>query len=221
MNVDLNQIKFDEKGLVPTIVQDCYTGKVLMLAYMNKESLLKTVESGTTWFYSRSRMELWNKGATSGHYQYVKRMTYDCDGDSILVEVEQVDVACHTGEESCFHNTFFTDESFINYHREIVNELYTFLQNRKTNPVEGSYTNYLFEKGLDKILKKIGEETTEVIIEAKNLDKTELVAELSDLIYHSLLLMIEKDIQIVDLKKELMKRMETKQQKGKDKVLPM
>lgn len=221
MEFNTDQIKFDEKGFVPAIVQDCYSGKVLMLAYMNKQSLEKTLETGTTWFYSRSRNELWNKGATSGHFQQVKRMSYDCDGDTILVEVEQLGVACHTGEASCFHNEVYSQDPFADYNREIVTELYQFLQDRKLNPVEGSYTNYLFEKGLDKILKKIGEETTEVIIGAKNPDREELIFELADLIYHSLVLMIEKDIRIEELKKELMKRMTKKQQKGKDKILPM
>jgi len=221
MEFHTDQIKFDEKGLVPAIVQDCYSGKVLMLAYMNKQSLEKTLETGTTWFYSRSRNELWNKGATSGHFQKVKRMSYDCDGDAILVEVEQLGVACHTGEASCFYNEVYAEDSFFDYNREIVTELYQFLQDRKLNPVEGSYTNYLFEKGLDKILKKIGEETTEVIIGAKNPDREELIFELADLIYHSLVLMIEKDIRIEELKKELMKRMTKRQQKGKDKILPM
>lgn len=221
MEFNMDQIKFDEKGLIPAIIQDCYSGKVLMLAYMNKQSLEKTLETGMTWFYSRSRNELWNKGATSGHFQYVKRMIYDCDGDAILIEVEQVGAACHTGEMSCFHHEIFSEDTFSAYNREIVNELYEFLKGRKENPVEGSYTNYLFDKGLDKILKKIGEESTEVIIASKNPERAELIAELSDLIYHSLVLMIEKDVEIDDLKKELVKRMEKKQQKGKDKILPM
>jgi phosphoribosyl-AMP cyclohydrolase / phosphoribosyl-ATP pyrophosphohydrolase len=222
MEFNIENIKFDEKGLVPAIVQEIFTGKVLMLGYMNKESLEKTLETKTTWFYSRSRESLWNKGETSGHFQYVKRMSYDCDGDTILVEVEQAGVACHTGEYSCFHNEVLTDEEFVDYNRGITNELYEFLKNRKENPTEGSYTSYLFSKGLDKILKKIGEETTEVIIGAKNNDHEELVYELADLVYHSLVLMIDQNVQIDELKKELTKRMDKGQQKGKDeKVLPM
>ncbi len=221
MDVNLENLKFDEKGLIPAIVQDYRTGKVLMLAYMNEESLKKTLETKTTWFYSRSRQELWNKGATSGHLQYVKRMTYDCDGDALLVEVKQAGAACHTGEYSCFHNRFFAESAFTGFNREIIHELYEFLQERKKNPMEGSYTSYLFEKGLDKILKKIGEESTEVIIGAKNNDRSELIAELADLIYHSIVLMIETGVGIDDLKNELNKRMEKKQQKGKDKILPM
>ena len=128
MTINIEQIKFDENGLVPAIVQDVYTGQVLMLAYMNKESLTKTLETKTTWFYSRSRKSLWNKGETSGHFQHVKRISYDCDGDSLLVEVEQVEAACHTGEYSCFHNEMFVEDAFQDYNRNVVNELYAFLK---------------------------------------------------------------------------------------------
>ena len=189
MELNMENIKFDEKGLVPAVVQDFYTGKVLMLAYMNEESLQKTLETGMTWFYSRSRKELWNKGATSGNVQYVKKISYDCDGDALLIEVEQVGAACHTGKYSCFHNKAALGED-AGFNRDIVRELYDFLKKRKEQPKEGSYTTYLFSEGLDKILKKIGEEATEVIIGAKNRGKEELIYELSDLIYHSIVLMI-------------------------------
>lgn len=216
MEFNLDNIKFDEKGLVPAIVQDLSTGQVLMLAYMNKESLEKTLETKTTWFYSRSRQILWNKGETSGHVQKVKQISYDCDGDTLLVQVEQVGVACHTGEMSCFHNEILTDDQFVNVDRNITEDLYAFLKKRKENPVEGSYTSYLFTEGLDKILKKIGEETTEVIIGAKNNDRDELVSELADLVYHSIVLMIEQNITIDDVRKELSKRMNIRRQTGKD-----
>lgn len=211
--MDIEKIKFDEKGLVPAIVQDAYSGKVLMLAYMNEESLKRTLATKTTWFYSRKRKALWNKGATSGSFQHVKRVVYDCDGDAILVEVKQEGVACHTGEYSCFHNGLewapdFTEESF---QREIVNRLFNFVQHRKEQPAEGSYTNYLFTEGIDKILKKIGEESAEVIIAAKNPGKEELILELSDLLYHSIVLMVEKNVQIEEIKRELTKRMVKKQ----------
>lgn len=216
MSIEIDRIKFDEKGLVPAIVQDIYTGKILMLAYMNKESLEKTLETKTTWFYSRSRQKLWNKGETSGHVQKVKRLAFDCDRDSLLVEVEQVGPACHTGEISCFHNEILMDSAFENFNRAITDELYEFLKGRKEHPVEGSYTTYLFSEGIDKILKKIGEETTEVVIGAKNTDRQELVSELADLMYHSIVLMIEKSITIDDVRKELGKRMNKRKQTGKD-----
>ena len=205
-------IKYDEKGLVPAIIQDVKTNEVLMLAYMNKESLAKTIASGQTWFYSRSRKELWNKGATSGNVQNVVDVFYDCDQDALLIKVEQNGVACHTGEYSCFYRklndvspnkTLVSDNNGI---ATLLNELYSVINDRKENPKEGSYTTYLFEKGLDKILKKIGEECTEVIIGAKNNDDTELIYELADLTYHSLVLMIEKGIKLSDIAAELSKR---------------
>ncbi|WP_102029326.1 bifunctional phosphoribosyl-AMP cyclohydrolase/phosphoribosyl-ATP diphosphatase HisIE [Salirhabdus sp. Marseille-P4669] len=206
MTVQIDDIKFDQNGLVPAIVQDIQTGKVLMLAYMNKESLQKTLETKTTWFYSRSRQQLWNKGETSGNTQLVKKLSYDCDGDTLLVEVVQNGVACHTGEESCFfQNIELTEEEPI-VNRDIISYLYKLIEHRRDHPVEGSYTNYLFHEGLDKILKKIGEESSEVIIGAKNRDKKELVNEFSDLIYHSLVLMIEQGISIQDIKQVLTER---------------
>lgn len=199
----IDKIKFNGHGLVPCVVQDVYTKEVLMLAYMNEESLKKSIETKETWFYSRSRQELWNKGATSGHKQFIKKMSYDCDGDTILVEVEQIGVACHTGAKSCFFETIFEEEDKV----FDLSKLYNLIKERKENPVEGSYTNYLFDKGIDKILKKIGEESAEVIIAAKNPDLTELQYELSDLVYHSLVLMVERGLELKDIAEELKKRL--------------
>ena len=199
----LENIKFNGHGLVPCVVQDVYTREVLMLAYMNEESLKKTLETGETWFFSRSRNELWNKGATSGHKQTVKKLSYDCDGDTILAEVEQIGVACHTGAKSCFYTTMFeSDEKVFE-----IGKLFDLIKERKENPVEGSYTNYLFDKGIDKILKKVGEESAEVIIAAKNPDLTELQYELSDLVYHSMVLMVERGLELKDIANELKKRL--------------
>lgn len=201
--MDINNIKFDDKGLVPAIVQDVNSGEVLMLAYMNEESLKKTIETKMTWFFSRSRNELWNKGATSGHTQEVVSMSYDCDGDTILVKVVQKGNACHTGEYSCFYNSIIESEEEP---YKIVNKLYSLIEDRKENPVEGSYTNYLFTEGIDKILKKVGEESAEVIIGAKNSSKEEVIYEASDLVYHMTVLLVEMGISIEEIKKELAKR---------------
>lgn len=203
MDVNVDQIKFDEKGLIPAIVQDQQTGKVLMLAYMNGEAFQKTLETKETWFYSRSRKELWNKGATSGNRQKVKRITLDCDQDAVLLEVLPAGPACHTGEESCFYEAVYRKDAF---QRDIIYELVDEIKDRKENPKEGSYTNYLLTEGLDKILKKIGEEASEVIIGAKNKDKEELVYELADFVYHALVLMEEADVSIADVKEELRSR---------------
>ena len=204
--IELENIKFDEKGLVPTIVQEQRTKEVLMLAYMNKESLKKTIDTGQTWFWSRSRQELWNKGASSGHRQYVKKLSYDCDADTILVEVEQVGVACHTGAKSCFFKSIYNSNEANELSPYILEKLYDLIADRKANPVEGSYTNYLFREGIDKILKKVGEESAEVIIAAKNPDKDELIYEASDLIYHLLVLLNEKEVGLDEIYKELKKR---------------
>lgn len=203
MNVKIDEVSFDDKGLVPAIVQDDTTGNVLMLAYMNKEALTKTLETKETWFFSRSRQELWNKGATSGNRQIVKRLSFDCDNDTILVQVEPKGPACHTGEISCFSETVFEEETA---NRQVVHEVIAEIKNRRSNPVEGSYTSYLFQEGIDKVLKKVGEESAEVIIGAKNEDKAELTSELSDLIYHSLVLMEIADVDLSDVKNELLKR---------------
>ena len=201
--MNIEQIKFDEKGLVPAIIQDYYTKEVLTLAYMNKESLEITLRDKKTCFYSRSRQELWLKGETSGNYQNVVSVKYDCDADALLVEVKKEGPACHTGSESCFFNSLFEAENNSNFSPE---KLYNLIKDRKVNPEEKSYTSYLFEKGLDKILKKVGEECTEVIIGAKNNDNDELKYEIADLYYHTLVLMIEQGLTIQDVKNELAKR---------------
>lgn len=207
MNIDnvVIEIKFDEKGLVPVVVQDVNTNEVLMLAYMNEESIRKTLDEKVACYYSRSRQELWKKGETSGNIQKLKGFYYDCDKDTILIIVEQIGAACHTGSYTCFFNEVIKNE---NSKYEILEDLYSLIKERKNNPKEGSYTNYLFEKGLDKILKKVGEETSEVIIGAKNKNKEELVYELSDLIYHMLVLMVNEEVTIEDIKNELEKRKE-------------
>lgn len=199
----LEEIKFDDRGLVPAVVQDIESNKVLMLAYMNKESIQKTFEEGIVHYYSRSREKLWKKGETSGNIQKLKGFYYDCDCDSLLILVEQVGVACHTGNYSCFFNEVLKTE---NEKTNILEGLYSLLENRKENPKEGSYTNYLFKEGLDKILKKVGEETSEVIIGAKNKSKEELVYEISDLVYHLLVLMVNENVSIDDIKNELIGR---------------
>jgi len=203
MNINLDELRFDEKGLLPAIVQDASSGEVLTLAYMNKESLLKTIETNETWFYSRSRQTLWNKGETSGNKQQVKQISYDCDNDSLLVQVDALGPACHKGETSCFHNTLYTKELPVH---DIIPQIIDKIKDRRENPVEGAYTTYLFEKGVDKILKKVGEETSEVIIAAKNNDLPELTAEIADLTYHTLVLMELLGVESADIKEELMKR---------------
>ncbi|WP_188207816.1 bifunctional phosphoribosyl-AMP cyclohydrolase/phosphoribosyl-ATP diphosphatase HisIE [Alkalibacillus aidingensis] len=203
--VDVN-IKFDEQGLIPAIVQDQQSGEVLMLAYMNKDSLEKTIETKQTWFFSRSRQELWNKGATSGHVQHVKGISYDCDQDALLVQVEQVGPACHTGERSCFYRDIPV-EGEPTYKRDIVHDVFKSITDRKENPKPGSYTNYLFDEGVDKILKKISEESGEVIIGAKNNDHENLAMEIADLTYHVLVLMVEQGLSIEDVKEVLTNRM--------------
>ncbi|NYB75645.1 bifunctional phosphoribosyl-AMP cyclohydrolase/phosphoribosyl-ATP diphosphatase HisIE [Sedimentibacter hydroxybenzoicus DSM 7310] len=199
----IDNIRFDDKGLVAAVAQDYKTNEVLMVAYMNKESVEITLNEKRACYFSRSRNCLWRKGDTSGHVQHLKGMYYDCDGDAILMKVEQTGAACHTGAYSCFFNKVYedgvTDQS-------VINKVYNQIINRRDNPQEGSYTNYLFDKGLDKILKKVGEETSEVIIGAKNKNKEELVYEMCDLVYHSLVLMVNEGVTIDDLKKELTKR---------------
>lgn len=199
----LNNIKFDDKGLVVAVAQDYKTNEVLMVAYMNKESIEITLKEKRACYYSRSRNCLWRKGDTSGHVQHLKGFYYDCDGDAVLLKVDQVGPACHTGTYSCFYNKEYEDEITD---QSIINKVYNQIIQRRDNPIEDSYTNYLFDKGLDKILKKVGEETSEVIIGAKNKNKDELVYEMCDLIYHSLVLMVNEGVTIDDLKKELTKR---------------
>jgi len=201
----MENIKFDNAGLIPAIVQDCNSGEVLMLAYMNEDSYKKTIETGYTWFYSRSRKELWNKGATSGNVQEVKELSYDCDGDTLLIKVQQTGNACHTGKKSCFFNQVTPKKSMTL--GEVLFTLDDTLKDRKENPVEGSYTTYLYKEGVDKILKKVGEECAEVIIAAKNPDKSELVYEASDLMYHLLVLLNEQEVELDEIKEQLIKRM--------------
>ncbi len=200
--ININDLKFDDKGLIPAIVVDCDTKEVLTLAYMNRESLEISLEKKLTCFWSRSRQELWLKGETSGNYQHIVSITADCDKDALVIQVKKDGPACHTGEQSCFFNSVLeADEPQFTYEG-----LYELIKGRKTDKKEGSYTTYLFEKGLDKILKKIGEECTEVIIGAKSQDKAETVYEIADLIYHLTVLMVEADISIDDITNELASR---------------
>jgi phosphoribosyl-ATP pyrophosphohydrolase/phosphoribosyl-AMP cyclohydrolase len=193
--MSLDKVRFDEKGLVPAIVQDVVSKEVLTLAYMNKESLEKSVQSGETWFYSRSREELWHKGATSGNTQKIVSMKYDCDQDAVLVQVIPAGPACHTGAYSCFNEVLMGEETKVSGNRfDILNELERVIATREKERPEGAYTTYLFEKGVDKILKKIGEEAGEVIIAAKNRDHEELTWEVSDLLYHLLVLLQEQKL---------------------------
>ncbi len=201
------KIKFNEKGLIPAIVQDNASGKILMLAYMNQEAVDLTLEKKIAHYYSRSRQEIWLKGETSGHFQKVKSFSLDCDYDTILMKVDQVGVACHTGSYSCFFNEVF-DESV---EESVIEKLFEIIIDRKVNPVEGSYTQYLFTKGIDKILKKVGEESAEVIIGAKN-SKEELVYEASDLIYHLFVLLVNEGIELGDIYTELAKRMKKREE---------
>lgn len=199
----LDNINYDEKGLIPAIVQDDVSGKVLMLAYMNEEALKKTIETKETWFYSRSRQELWNKGATSGNKQQVKNIAFDCDQDTVLLTVTPEGPACHTGETTCFYN--FLDQNQPTT-QDVIYRIVDVIENRRNNPVEGAYTTYLFNEGIDKVLKKVGEEASEVIIGAKNNDKEEIKWEVADLIYHTLVLLNMTDVSIADIKDVLYQR---------------
>ena len=205
-SLDFSEFKTDENGLIPCITQDYRTSEVLMLAYMSKESFEQTVATGKMTYYSRSRKELWCKGDTSGHYQYVKELRLDCDNDTLLAKVHQVGAACHTGEYSCFFNKLAKRDYIDTNPITILKEDFEVIKNRKENPREGSYTNYLFTKGLDKILKKCGEEAAEIIIAAKNEDKDELTYEMADFLYHMMVLMAEKGIDWTDITKELANR---------------
>ncbi|HOC08800.1 MAG: bifunctional phosphoribosyl-AMP cyclohydrolase/phosphoribosyl-ATP diphosphatase HisIE [Clostridiales bacterium] len=203
----IDGLKFDDRGLIPAIVQDRSTGRVLMMAYMNKEALEKTVETGTTWFFSRSRNKLWNKGETSGNVQRVTGICVDCDMDTLLLLVDQQGAACHTGNRSCFYRDL--DGSPCDNWPEtagVLDRLYSVVLDRRNNPREGSYTNYLLEKGLDKTLKKVGEEAAEVIIGAKNPGKQETVYEIADLLYHITVLMLQKGIEYHEVYSELASR---------------
>ncbi|MDD3839330.1 MAG: bifunctional phosphoribosyl-AMP cyclohydrolase/phosphoribosyl-ATP diphosphatase HisIE [Clostridia bacterium] len=209
----IKQLNFDEKGLIPAIVQDCQTKEVLMLAYMNMESLTKTIQTGKTCFWSRSRKCLWEKGETSGNYQYVSNISYDCDKDALLVSVYQKGVACHTGNRSCFYTQSFTSKQQFEkfkgkkgFDEQTLQNVYNIIIDRINNPKEGSYTNYLFDKGIDKMLKKVGEESAEVIIAAKNPDVNELIYEVSDLLYHLMVVMVERKVKWEDIYCELERR---------------
>lgn len=201
--LDIKKLKFDQNGLIPAIVVDAISKKVLTLAYMNEESLKITMEKKLTCFYSRSRKELWLKGETSGNYQHVVSITADCDYDALIVVVEKDGPACHLGEDSCFHNPVFNSDELSEFSLEGLMDL---LKGRKETMPEGSYTTYLFQKGLDKILKKVGEENTEVIIAAKADDKKETVYEIADLAYHVMVLMVEMGISLEDVHRELASR---------------
>jgi phosphoribosyl-ATP pyrophosphohydrolase/phosphoribosyl-AMP cyclohydrolase len=233
MNFRIEDLKFDEHGLIPAIVQDAQTREVLTLAYMNRESLERTVSTNATWFWSRSRSELWHKGETSGNTQRVIELILDCDQDAIVVLVEPAGPACHTGERTCFHNAIgsdvqgltrdiersaavpqskvrTTEDGMDNREAEdlgaLLNQLYDLVESRKRERPEGSYTTYLFNEGLDKILKKVGEESAETIIAAKNENTTGLVAEVSDLIYHLLVLLVERGVSLAEIRQELAQR---------------
>lgn len=201
--VNINELKFDKNGLIPAVVVDNTTKKVLTLAYMNEESLKISIEKELTCFYSRSRNELWLKGETSGNYQHIVSITADCDNDALVVLVDKDGPACHTGTESCFTKTLFESDERHEFSPEI---LYKMLEGRKTEKKEGSYTTYLFEKGIDKILKKVGEECTEVIIAGKANDKKETIYEIADLYYHVMVLMVEMGITTKDVLLELASR---------------
>ena len=201
--LNIEELKFDAQGLIPAIVVDAKTKKVLTLAYMNRESLAVTMEKGLTCFWSRSREELWLKGETSGNYQHVVSITADCDKDALVVMVEKDGPACHTGADSCFNDLVWESDE---RHEFSLEGLIKLIEGRKTEKKEGSYTTYLFEKGLDKILKKVGEESTEVIIAAKAEDKKETIYEIADLAYHVMVLMIQAGISLEDIHDELASR---------------
>ena len=201
--LNIDELKFDEKGLIPAIVVDAVSKKVLTLAYMNRESLQVSMEKELTCFWSRSRQELWLKGETSGNYQHIVSITADCDGDALIVMVEKEGPACHKGTDSCFTQPVYQSE---NRHEFSYDGLMNLIEGRKSEKKEGSYTTYLFEKGLDKILKKVGEESTEVIIAAHAHDKKETIYEIADLAYHVMVLMIEAGISLEDIHNELASR---------------
>lgn len=205
-SMDFHEFKLNEAGLIPVVVQDYKTSEVLMVAYMNEEAFQKTLETGKMTYYSRSRQSLWNKGETSGHYQYVKSMSIDCDKDTILAKVLQIGAACHTGNRSCFFTKLYQKEYDDTNPLTVLSDVYNIILDRKLNPKEGSYTNYLFDKGIDKILKKCGEEATEIVIAAKNPDSEELKYEISDYLYHLMVLMAQCNLDWDDVIKELAHR---------------
>ena len=201
--IDISELKFDDRGLIPAVVVDAKSRKVLTLAWMNRESLKISMEKGLTCFWSRSRQELWLKGETSGNYQHIVSITADCDRDALVVVVEKDGPACHLGTDSCFNDPVYISGDRGDFTYEGLMEL---IRGRKTEKKEGSYTTYLFEKGLDKILKKVGEESTEVIIAAKDRDRKETIYEIADLTYHVMVLMIEAGISLEDIHRELASR---------------
>jgi len=218
MHEIIKDLKFDANGLIPVITQDYKTNEVLMLAYMNEEAFNKSLETGKVHYFSRSRNKLWLKGESSGHFQNIKSIKPDCDNDALLIKVEQIEAACHTGHYSCFYREIekdavketsekvFDEKTVYGDKSKVLQEVYDVIVDRTIHPKEGSYTNYLFEKGLDKILKKVGEETAEVIIASKNKDKGEITYEISDLFYHLFVLMVERGVKPDDIYDELKKR---------------
>jgi phosphoribosyl-ATP pyrophosphohydrolase/phosphoribosyl-AMP cyclohydrolase len=212
MNIAIEEIKFDERGLIPAIVQDAKTLKVLTVAYMNAESLKRTIETNEAWFWSRSRSSLWHKGETSGHTQRVRGILVDCDRDALTILVTPNGPACHTGEQSCFHNELQEAgrrEEIADRVSDlgiVLNDLYALVESRKRDRPAGSYTTYLFDQGLDKILKKVGEESSETIIAAKNHDPEVLAREASDLLYHLIVLMVERRLTLEQISDELVSR---------------
>ncbi len=202
--INIDELKFDEKGLIPAVVQDAVNGRVLTVAYMNRESIEISMKEGRTCFFSRSRQELWRKGETSGNFQHIVSMTADCDKDALLVKVEKDGPACHLGNESCFHDNILWESDELS--EFTLEGLYQLLEGRMKDKPEGSYTTYLFEKGIDKILKKVGEECTEVIIAGKADDKKETVYEIADLAYHIMVMMVQMGISVEDVHRELASR---------------
>lgn len=207
----IKELKFDDKGLIPAVAQDAVTGEVLMLAYMNEESIKKTIESGHATYFSRSRQELWEKGAHSGHLQLIKEILVDCDADAIVLKIEQIGAACHTNNPSCFYRRVVDGKlveipTGLNKNPKILYDVYDIIVDRVKNPKEGSYTNYLFEKGIDKMLKKVGEESAEVIIASKNYVKSEVQYETADLLYHLSVVLVEQGLTWDDIFAELRSR---------------
>lgn len=204
--LDYSELKLNSDGMIPVVVQDYKTNEVLMVAYMNEEAFEHTVKSGMMTYYSRSRQQLWVKGETSGHYQYVKSLAVDCDKDTLLAKVEQIGAACHTGNRTCFYQQIVGSDYDAKNPLQVFQSVYNTILDRKQNPKEGSYTNYLFDKGIDKILKKVGEEATEIVIAAKNPNAEEIKYEISDFLYHVMVLMVEKGVTWEDIVNELADR---------------
>lgn len=204
--MDFSEFKLNSDGLLPVVVQDFKTNEVLMMAYMDEEAFENTVKTGRMTYYSRSRKSQWVKGETSGHFQYVHTLTIDCDKDTLLAKVEQIGAACHTGNRSCFYQPIVGNNYDAKNPLQIFESVYHTILDRKAHPKEGSYTNYLFEKGIDKILKKVGEEATEIVIAAKNPNPEEIKYEISDFLYHMMVLMAEKNVTWEDITKELSER---------------